>query len=43
LRLIVGSVRLFANSGTRDHGTPIYRVIVGAPYLNPLTPQRATA
>jgi hypothetical protein len=31
MRLIVGSVRLFANSGTKDHGTPIYRVIVGAP------------
>jgi hypothetical protein len=31
LRLIVGSVRLFANSGTKNHGTPIYRVIVGAP------------
>lgn len=33
LRLIVGSVRLFANSGTKDYGTPIYRVIVGAPRL----------
>jgi len=32
LRLIIGSVRLFANSGTKDHGTPIYRVVVGAPY-----------
>ncbi len=31
MRLIVGSVRLFANSGTKEYGTPLYRVIVGAP------------
>jgi hypothetical protein len=31
LRLIEGSVRLFANSGTENEGPPIYRVIVGAP------------
>jgi hypothetical protein len=31
MSLIVGSVRLFANSGTKEYGTPIYRVIVGAP------------
>ncbi len=30
MQLIVGSVRLYANSGTEDHGTPIYRVVVGA-------------
>jgi hypothetical protein len=30
LKLIVVSVRLFANSGTKEHGTPIYRVVVGA-------------
>jgi len=31
MRLIVGSVRLFAHSGTAENGMPIYRVIVGAP------------
>jgi hypothetical protein len=30
MRLILGSVRLYASSGTKDHGTPIYRVVVGA-------------
>jgi hypothetical protein len=31
MRLIVGSVRSFANSGTEQHGTPFYRVVVGGP------------
>jgi hypothetical protein len=31
MRLIVGSVRLFAHSGTPENGMPIYRVVVGAP------------
>jgi hypothetical protein len=31
MKLIVGSVRLFAHSGTAKHGMPIYRVVVGAP------------
>lgn len=31
MKLIVGSVRLFAHSGTSEHGMPIYRVVVGAP------------
>jgi hypothetical protein len=29
--LVVGTVRLFANSGVEDHGPPIYEVVVGAP------------
>jgi hypothetical protein len=31
LRLLVAAVRLFAHSGTAEHGMPVYRVIVGAP------------
>jgi hypothetical protein len=31
LRFLVASVRLFAHSGTREHGMPIYHVVVGAP------------
>jgi hypothetical protein len=31
LRLLEAKVRLFADSGTADHGMPIYRVIMGAP------------
>lgn len=31
LKLLVAVVRLFAHSGTAAHGTPIYRVVVGAP------------
>ena len=32
MQLILASVRLFANSGTaRQNGTPIYRILVGAP------------
>lgn len=31
LKLLVASVRLFANSGTNDRGMPIYEVVVGAP------------
>ena len=31
MKLIIGSVRLFAHSGTAEHGMPIYRVVVGAP------------
>ncbi len=31
--LIVGSIRLFAHSGTKEAGMPIYRVVVGAPKL----------
>jgi hypothetical protein len=31
MRLLVARVRLFADSGTKEHGTPIYTVIVGAP------------
>jgi len=34
MTLIVGSVRLFAHSGTAEHGTPLYRVVVGAPKLS---------
>jgi len=33
LKLHVVSVRLFAHSGTEQHGMPIYHVIVGAPKL----------
>jgi len=32
LRLLVASVRLFAHSGTAEHGMPIYRVVIGAPH-----------
>jgi hypothetical protein len=31
LRLVLAAVRLFADSGTRDHGLPIYTVVVGSP------------
>lgn len=31
LKLIVVTVRLFANSGVENHGPPIYEVVVGAP------------
>jgi len=31
LRFMLASVRLFAHSGTQEHGMPIYRVVVGAP------------
>jgi len=31
LRLITVAVRLFADSGTPEHGMPIYHVVVGAP------------
>jgi hypothetical protein len=31
MRLLVARVRLFADSGTKEHGTPIYTAIVGAP------------
>lgn len=31
MRLLIASIRLFAHSGTREHGMPIYRVVVGAP------------
>jgi hypothetical protein len=31
LQFLIASVRLFAHSGTPEHGMPIYRVIVGAP------------
>ena len=34
IRLIVASVRIFANSGTANNGTPVYRVVVGAPKLS---------
>ncbi len=30
LRLVVVTVRLFANSGVRKHGPPIYEVVAGA-------------
>lgn len=33
LRLIMVSFRIFAHSGTKEHGMPVYRVIVGAPKL----------
>jgi len=33
MRLLVAHVRLFADSGTPDYGTPIYTVVVGAPKL----------
>jgi hypothetical protein len=33
LQLVIATVRLFANSGVRDHGPPIYEVVVGAPPL----------
>jgi len=32
LRLLVALVRLFADSGTAEHGMPVYRVVVGAPH-----------
>lgn len=31
LRFLVAAVRLFAHSGTREHGMPIYHVVAGAP------------
>ncbi len=31
LRFLVASIRLFAHSGTREHGMPVYHVVVGAP------------
>ena len=31
IRLVVVTVRLFANSGVEGHGPPIYEVVVGAP------------
>jgi hypothetical protein len=31
VRLLVAAVRLFAHSGSPEHGMPIYRVVVGAP------------
>jgi hypothetical protein len=31
LKLLTATVRLYANSGTEDHGPPIYDVVVGAP------------
>jgi hypothetical protein len=31
LRLIVVAFRIFAHSGTKENGMPIYRVVVGAP------------
>jgi hypothetical protein len=31
MRLVIATVRLFANSGIKDHGPPIYEVVVGAP------------
>jgi hypothetical protein len=34
LRLLLVSIRLFAHSGTKEHGMPIYRVLTGAPYLS---------
>ncbi len=34
LKLLVASIRLFANSGTDLHGPPIYRVVVGAPNVS---------
>jgi hypothetical protein len=39
LRFLVGSVRLFAHTGTREHGMPIYHVVSGAP----LAPRPATS
>ena len=33
LKLMLGEVRLFANSGTAEHGPPVYYAIVGAPAL----------
>jgi hypothetical protein len=33
MKILMASVRLFANSGTLKHGMPIYRVVVGAPKL----------
>jgi hypothetical protein len=31
LRLLIAKVRLFGDSGTADHGLPVYTVVVGAP------------
>jgi hypothetical protein len=31
LRLLVVAFRIFAHSGTKEHGMPMYRVVVGAP------------
>ena len=31
MRLLIARIRLFADSGTAEHGTPIYTVVVGAP------------
>jgi HNH endonuclease len=34
MRLVIATVRLFANSGIKDHGPPVYEVVVGAPGLS---------
>jgi hypothetical protein len=36
MQLLIVTVRLFSDSGTADHGPPIYEVVVGAPPLRPL-------
>jgi hypothetical protein len=38
LRLLLAAVRLFADSGTRDHGLPIYTVVVGRPIIKTDSP-----
>jgi hypothetical protein len=40
LRLIVAGVRLFADSGHKEHGLPIYRVITGARSLPKIDKRR---
>jgi hypothetical protein len=37
LRLLIASVRLFGDSGTAEHGLPVYTVVVGVP-ITPQTP-----
>jgi hypothetical protein len=36
VKVLVSSIRLFANSGVEDHGPPVYEVVVGAPGMGAL-------
>jgi hypothetical protein len=36
IKLLVSSIRLFANSGVEEHGPPVYEVIIGAPGIGAL-------
>jgi hypothetical protein len=43
MRFLVASVRLFAHSGTGEHGMPIYHVVAGAPRAGQNTTTAATS